>query len=318
MSAQLESAERVNRLCPLGVQFWDVGARTGISDGLDVVCYPKGVAFSEVRGVPNRSGTFSFQNLAFLRKAENGTGDEMFWNSKIATEKVLFVIEVSDPRSRFLPLKFEVNLPHRGPFSLEFHGNVSPLSPLSISPQEVLSRINGPGSKVRMGTWPNSPLQANFCVPLFSAPSRGPIGGQAILYGEILTNLGMPCPWALVTISIEAPRRGPVYGIGLADEKGRVLIMFPYPEPVDLLPGSPYGAASLTDQVWEAQIQAFWEPRPVLSPLGKPEGKVRKKEIPELQTILGQAAAIIAPNNLLTTKTQIGFGRRENIKLTIQ
>lgn len=74
--------------------------------------------------------------------------------------------------------------------------------------------------------------------------------------------LNRPAAWALVEALID----GDVQGRGISDEEGRLLLMFPYPEPKDTSPSPPAGSppgggpTRLVDRTWPLQLQAFYTP----------------------------------------------------------
>ena len=63
--------ERVNRTGLLGVQFWDQVAGRTVVDGLSLTETISGIA-----AVPNRDGTFVFNDLPGMRASAFGLGDE--------------------------------------------------------------------------------------------------------------------------------------------------------------------------------------------------------------------------------------------------
>src|SRR6185295_5527945 len=105
----IKELERISILCPLGVRFWDAVTNASISDGLIVAAYPAGQPWLRREAFLTRSGIFAFRNLPGMRDVENGAGGEAFWQSP-PLEKP-FVVEMSDTRGHFLPLKFTLNVP---------------------------------------------------------------------------------------------------------------------------------------------------------------------------------------------------------------
>ncbi len=92
-----------------------------------------------------------------------------------------------------------------------------------------------------------------------------------------------PAAWAVLEARLEG--QPPVRG--LANEQGRIALIFPYPEPAPALvtspPGSPPGGARrpLSEQTWLIQLQAFYTPRTPTLP------------IPHLEDVLNQAPATL-------------------------
>jgi hypothetical protein len=314
----MEVIETLSIACPLGVQFWDVAEGRAADAGLRVFCYPEGAPAITREATRTRSGTYAFHRLPFLREAENGAGDEAFWRDEAPQRAVRFVVEAQDVQNRFLPIRFTAVAPHRGPFGWRLDVVESPASPISASPSWALMKIDGPGSRLQ-GTSESSPAGSVIRVPLFSAPWRSPIGGLAIINGEVRDASGQAAAWAVVTICFETPRRDPIYGIALADINGRFQLTFPYPEPAILMPGSPAAPASLRDQVWEGSIEVFWENRTLLSSPASPLADEQdQEELTDLNVILSQPAALMAPNGTAQARTQISFGRASVVSLKLQ
>ncbi len=107
-------------------------------------------------------------------------------------------------------------------------------------------------------------------MPLFSSPSRSVPAAMAVLRAELhewsqeADHIGGPAAWAV----IEARIGGRVTARGFADEKGRIALIFPYPEPLidgldsppDVSRLSPPGPAgqSLRAQEWSIELVAFY------------------------------------------------------------
>jgi hypothetical protein len=255
MQLEVKSKERITRLCPLGLRFIDEATNAVIDQGLEVVAHPKLAPTRRTEARPNRSGIFVLQNLPGMRDVENGAGDEEFWRNLPSEFKRWFVVAVRDNERRFLPFTFEVELPAKGVFDLDCGLFASPSSPLLSPPVAALAR-----------------------VPLFSAPARPVPKGFAALRADMADTVDdQPAAWSVVKLSITVPRREPVQGCGVADEKGRLLVLFPYPEPHDFLPGSPLNTGlPLRDQTWTIRLEAFYQRAPA------------RPETPDLCSILNQ------------------------------
>jgi hypothetical protein len=248
MSPQfVELNEQVSRVTPLGVRFWDVATNAPAEPGLSLTAYPP--AFTDLRSTADvtRAGVYFFHDLPGLRLIENGEGDQAFWDAN--PPRFPFTVEVSDPLGRYLPFSFDVLLPVHGKYGLLD----SPLSP-ALTPD---------------ATW----------MPLFSAPARdlaGPSGTvRAVLQDAFL---GAPAAWALVTLTLP----GAPMAIGLADDRGALLVSVPYPEPRNSRFASPLGSASpkLSDQTWPLTLTVFYRPG-ITQPF------------PDLGEILQQGAAAV-------------------------
>jgi hypothetical protein len=231
MIATLQS-ERVAITCPLGIRLIDIATRRVASDDLLVEAYPPQNVFKRVTGVPNRSGVWGFHRLAGLQHFEYSPDDEKRWTPE--TQKRRFAIEVSDGQGRFLPCRIFTDVPQR---VLTLEGEL-------VSP----------------------PLPSLWSIPLYSSPARPVPGGLAVVRAEIYeAEGGKPAAWALVEISTNVLDRT-VTAQGVTDDKGRLALIFPYPEPANVNLGSPIGGAPqlLSDQSWTLTFRAWhtFDPEP--------------------------------------------------------
>jgi hypothetical protein len=113
MTATLSTLERQTILAPLGLSFRDALTGEAVAGGLDVYAYPSTNPSARARAFPNRSGAYVLHNAASLRDATRGAGDEEFWEG-VGASKKSFTVEVSDALGRYLPFRFDVELPARG------------------------------------------------------------------------------------------------------------------------------------------------------------------------------------------------------------
>jgi hypothetical protein len=252
MIDDIDVLERVTLVAPLGVRFWDSVSRRAVSEGLTVKAHPQGTPSRLTSAFANRSGVYVLQHVPGLQEIEHGAGDEDFW-ANLPPKQRLFVIEVTDNEGRFQPFAFTVNLPVRGLFAWEDRPIGSPPSPAAG-------------------------------VPLFSAPTRLPPGGMAVIRAELRDlQADKPASWALLEARVEGQGRVR----GLADQQGRIALIFPYPElshaSMTSPSGSPLGGGrqSLLKQSWLIHLQAFYSPEK--SP----------PRIPHLDHVLNQAPAAI-------------------------
>jgi hypothetical protein len=120
------------------------------------------------------------------------------------------------------------------------------------------SKVATPGKAV----FDNFRMEANpaSALPLFSAPTRSGAGGLATLRASLWdAHVDAPAAWAL----LEARVTGQTTVRGLADELGRVALVFPYPEPSAFAEQSP-PSAPFAKQEWPVQLFASYMPqRPV-------------------------------------------------------
>ncbi len=227
--------DRVGRVTPLGVRFWDAVTRSHIGDGLSVSAFRPTRPDRRHGLTLNHANTFTLQGIA--PDAEFGLGDEAYW-ANLPPPKP-WTIEVADAARRFLPFAFEAAAPSRGLFQ-----------------------------------WPcESPAEASLGVPLFSAPTR-PIADMGVIRADVRDAAQFdprlqeyaPAAWTL----IEAWHDGTRIGRGLADDNGGLLLAWPYPEPIDPPLASPLSQRrALTAQSWTIELRAFYQP--VTSPPGLPD-----------------------------------------------
>lgn len=265
MIPQILKLDRLTLVAPLGLRFCDQMSGTFVGDGLDVQVYPSGNPFSKVPAVPNRSGIYVLHHAPGLRELEHGEGDLNYWQAPPPTKD--FVIEVNDQQRRFQPFQFTASLPAQGVYKW-----VSPVV--------------------------DSPPNPSESVPLFSAPARSVPSGMAAVRADLwdATN-DAPASWAVIEASLDDR----VIARGIADEQGRIALMFPYPAPRPfsmISPpasplGSPPGPSSLplTEQVWPIRLRALYTAaRPALSP---PAPFETSPPLPELRFTLAQPEASI-------------------------
>ncbi len=219
--------ERVSRVAPLGVRFWDSLTNTTIGAGLIVTAYPPDRPERRIQAIMNRSNVFILYDLPGLQQAEYGSGDANFW--KRLSQTRTFVVEVNDLERRFQPFTFAAQLPV----------------------EKLFKWLCAPVS---------SPLEPEDAIPLFSTPVRPVPGGMAVLRAELQdTHTHEPAAWAVV----EAHYAGQVLARGLADDHGRLALIMAYPEPpmppiLSSPPSSNY--IPLTRQTWTLDLQASYSP----------------------------------------------------------
>ena len=231
----IETPERLTLTCALGVRFFDIATGTFVTaDSLEANAWPVAIPWREVKGIVTPSGIIAFHALPGLRAFERSAAEDP-WDPAPATR--MFQVEVTDPSGRYLPCTFVMQAPTKG-----------------------LGVFAGSGSP---------PWIKEGAVPLFSAPWRAVPSSLAVVRTQLRElATGQPAAWAFVEaeyFSGGAPRSA----FGLADDKGRVVLMFPYPEGQRRpLGGSPptNGANGLTQQSWELDLLFFYQPLDVSPP----------------------------------------------------
>ena len=293
MTLSVTTLDRLTQVAPLGLRFRDVVSGTLVGDGLNVRVYPLGRSMASVPAIANRKGVYVVHHAPGLRTLEGGEGDRKFWDN--LPPRKTFVIEVSDEQRRFQPFHFTAQLPLEGIYKWIGAAPASP--PASIPPP------------------PTS-------IPLYSSPVRSVPSGMAVLRADLWdASQDAPAAWAV----IEGYLDDQLIVRGIADEAGRIALIFPYPAPRSFSVTSPPASSvtsppqitgpALTDQVWPIRLRAkFTSVRPVSSP---PDTREPKPELPDLRFTLSQPPATIWTNAALTRpliEVSLRYGRELILK----
>ena len=224
-AGSLVELEQKSVFTPLGIQFWDFAFDAPISDGLQVAAWLKDAAYPRVAAYRTNSGIYAFQGLPCLRSVEFPVSDSSA--SPSPPPIFSFVITVADTLARFLPTLFGVDLPlpYRGLF----------LSSDVPSPEDSAARAY-----------------------LFSATTRPVVVGMAAVRADLWDHEAQ-APAAFAALRVEVD--GGVW-LGIADDKGRALVAFPYPLVQRLTLGSPPGSGqgTLTSMNWPITVQVQYQP----------------------------------------------------------
>lgn len=287
MATPFITLDRLTMVAPLGLRFHDATTGALVGDGLSVWAYPVGRPTAKRPAIANRRGVYVLHHGYGLREREQGDGSRAYWDNPVPPNKD-FVIEVTDEQRRFQPFQFTASLPFEGVFK-----------------------------------WLDSPLSTQTTVPLFPAPTLSVASGMAVLRADLWdTSLDAPAAWAV----IDAFTAGKFLGRGIADDAGRIAVIFSFPTPLSFAPASPPGSPlgsppiatspPLTEQVWPLELRAFYTPdRPVVSPpdfveeVGPP--------LPDLRFTLSQPAATLwadADQTEILQETNLRFGRELILK----
>lgn len=264
--------EQLTRNAALGVRFWDTAEGTSAIDGLDVSVFPRANPRVRVKAEVNRSGVYVAHRVPGMRTFEF---DEAAPDALWATATLPYRVEVRDPLGRFLPIAFDAELPVRGLFTW--------LAPWLSPPQPIVL----PGD---VGSPPQLLLER---VPLFSTPSRPVPEPLAVVHAH-LRELGTQrdAAWSLLGVSIDGETRG----LGLADARGRVAVLFPYPEPPRMSLASPPEARN--DFTWQVDLTAFWSP-------GSPP-----RPVPKIADLGDVFASLATPCTVIESITSPGMPLR--------
>lgn len=265
MRAPFRRLELVTLVAPLGLRFRDVVTNTFVNDGLSVTVYPLANPLRRTLAFANRTGVYVLHHAPGLSEFEHGAGDDAFWAG--VPQGQPFVVEVEDTERRFLPFKLTLNLPQKGIYNW--------VSPLPSAAQ------------------PLSPPAAVTPVPLYSAPTRSTPAGLAVLRAELWNPLAqMPAAWAVIEARVEDL----LLARGIADERGRLALIFPYPppqkfsvsspvsSPADASPPAPRGP-SIYEQEWRITLSAGYAP--LASPPAPPD-VTTAAALPDLNATLAQ------------------------------
>jgi hypothetical protein len=252
-AAAWRSVERFSIITTLGIRFWDPASDVQIDDGLTVTAYPEGARRPATTAFTTPGGVYAFQGLPGLHDIEYPRGDPADPGSLPATRR--FLIEVTDAASRFLSVAFLVDAPFKG-----------------IFPTDALQA-------------PDGAAPPGFY--LFSAPTRAgsPLTGlvRAQLSERIDEVNERPAAYAV----LEADTPSGDTWIGVADDRGAAVLLFPYPT----FTGTPTGfsstlpSAAVTQQSWPITLRVRHQPSVLSFPAGS--------SLPELRSVLAQAPAAI-------------------------
>jgi len=207
----------------LGIRFWDLLLNVPIGDGLQVQARLEGSSGNPLDARQLPSGVYAFFGLPGLRAAEYPADPPDFGPPRTFN----YIVTVADLLGRFLPAVLV--------YSLDQAGRV------------LAGGIPDPGRDPRVAY-------------LFSAPSRTAPPGIAAVRADLLDkDTGQPAAWAVLRLQVAGQ---PEAWTGVADDRGRALILFPYPLVDRLTLGSPPGSGqgSITEQNWPVSVQARYGP----------------------------------------------------------
>lgn len=243
--------ERLTLTAPLGVVLHDAATGSRVGAGLDISVYPKSMPSSRVKMFPNPSGVYVLNRAPNLARAfAFGAGDEEFWSNVSAPQT--YVMEVVDLARRFQPFSLEIDLPVRGVYNW-------------VSPLEQVTPSSPPAPSFSSSPTPS--LVPPSSIPLYSAPARKVPPGMAVIRADLRdanaddATRDASAAWAVV----EARYEGHLIARGIADERGSLALIFPYPapptftvaSPVDSPPSSSH-SLPLFEQKWDVAINAAY------------------------------------------------------------
>lgn len=289
MVTSLIITDRLTMVAPLGLRFHDTTDGSVVGDGLTIWAYPLGRPTLRRPAVANRRGVYVLHHSFGLTEREHGDGTRSYWDHPNQPSKE-FVIEVTDDRLRFQPFLFTASIPYEGIFKWD--------------------------------TSLESPISGRTTIPLYSSPARSVVSGMAVVRADLWdVTIDGPAAWAV----LEVFTAGKLIGRGVADEEGRIAVIFPFPTPLSFSsasppgspPGSPPVATSppLTSQEWPLELRALYTPvRPVASPI---DFTFPGPTLPDLRFTLSQPAATMwadAQQTEILEEANLRFGRELILK----
>jgi hypothetical protein len=178
-----------------------------------------------------------------------------------------YLVEVRDSLARFMPFVMHV---------------VTPAEPEYVRPRCA--------SSLRP---PQSPDRGQFQVPLFNMPSRTAPAGSAVVRASLVdAATGKPAEFAVLEVSAG----GQLVGRGIADDRGQVVVMFAYPEPVPATPWSPPAPPTQPqrtgDLTWPVSVSVRYRP-----PLQRYQPDPTLPALVDLCDVLEQPVATVAPTS---------------------
>jgi hypothetical protein len=253
-AVEVNVLERVVVFTPFGVRFWDAALDRRVDDGLRVVGWPLGRPDEAREAFLTTSGVYALRDLPGFRSVEYPGAAAPAGRPEPPAGRI--VVEARDTLGRFLPAVFTADVPFRG----------------------VFPTGSGAGSG-----WP---LVPGFY--LFSAPTRPGAPNLGLVRAELSVfqggGLAGPAAFAAVEMDVEGGPR--VYG--MADGRGRVALLFPYPpfrgefagdSPVDGPPASPPS--------WAVSLRVRYDPGSQVWLDGA--------DVPELGSVVSQPYATVWP-----------------------
>lgn len=247
--AQIEKNILLEKLIirtPLGLRFWDHGANEAVRHNLIVTAWPRESGSSARLAIKNPSGIYSFHGLPGLRDWEYPRGDEKSKDQLFVNKQ--FIIKIEDPQNQFLTVAAVVEVPQ--PDDRIFDDAIS------------------------------SPPEGDKGFRLFSAPTRVAKAYLAVVRAYLWDALkGEEAAHGMLKIGI-----GTATWTGIADEKGKVAVMFPYPMDLRSLDASPPSSRiPLHEQSWHISVRVFYG--------GADMTPLPFAELPNLKNIMAQTQA---------------------------
>jgi hypothetical protein len=251
----LKPLELVSVSTTLGIRFWDPAMDTQVSRGLVVTASPESDSGLVNVAFQTASGIYSFRGLPGLQSVEMPEQAAEPLTGASPPQPKRYIIQVEDRFERFLPVAFNVELP------LPYKGVYS------VTPR-------------------SSPVESSLPkYYLFSSPSRPAAPGLAAVRASILERYtGNPAAYAV--LEVQSQGEGKWYGI--ADSRGCISVLFPYPRVITRLGHSPpLLQVPLQEQKWDLSARIRYAPPALIY--------ARGSRRPDLRSIINQGPALIWP-----------------------
>jgi hypothetical protein len=253
--------ERTRIFTPFGIRFWDPAMNAQVKHDLTVNAYPEHKPYQLTSAVRTVSGIYAFHGLPGMRALEYPT---VPGNSASPSPSSRFIVQVFDKQGCFLPVSFSADLPVHG-----------------IFPTDAL---NGSSSVKPPGFY------------LFSAPTRAAKANLALVRADLEERIdaGRKAPAAFAVLEVRGP--GNLLQYGLADERGCVALLFPYP-PFAVAMGSSPPPIDIR-QRWGLNVTVRYQPS-VLS-------FSEESRLPDLRSVFNQGPGMIWSSDPLSPDQPVG------------
>jgi hypothetical protein len=217
--------QQLRIVTPLGIRFRDIALEGPITTGLVVLVKPRDSYAPPIALTANPSGVFGFHGMPGLHDVEYPPFPEPALPSPPSA--LSFVVMVADRLARFLPAVFGIELP-----------------PPPVPSPPTFDIDPDP-----------APLLDAF---LFTAPTRPVTCGLAAIRADLWDiETEQPAAHARVRVTV-GDRSRP----GVADERGRLLVLVPWPLLEQLRLGSPPGTAQPPpfEHAWPVSLEVWFRP----------------------------------------------------------
>lgn len=257
----VRAIERTRVFTVLGLSFRDAAFDAPVTNPLVVHAWLPIASQAPVRALRSSTGVYSFHGMPGRIEAEYPAADED--EPESAGPELEYTLSVEDPAGHYLPVAFSLTLP------LGYRG-------------EFPAPVGSP------------PVTAGRAY-LFPAPSRPVPPGCAVIRADLVdVDSGEPAAWAVLRVTLDG-----LESVGMADERGRVLILAALPAPDALAAGSPPGAGEgpLGSVAWPVTLTVQYQPTALRYPFeGASHLPAAWQARPSLKSILDEQGAALFVN----------------------